>query len=277
LNQGLKLAKGKYVLYASADDIVVSTLLEKSVTLLEQFPKAAFCSALVNQIDENGKHLGRWPSPIVSGRGYIPPDRVNTLLQRHGIWFMGNTLVFRRQALIEEGGFFPELGLLCDSFIMQITALRHGVCFIPEYLAWWRKADQGYSMSTLADSRKAMEFMNIAQRLMRTKYRDLFPPGYAERWKKEWIYAIGLASGKRFIRNHNDYIESLRHALLPLNWFDHALFSVSDRFVSVKICFMRFYLFVRLQQLTWDKVTRRLKSGIHVFTRWVNRRKNNFK
>lgn len=60
LNEGLKLAKGKYVARMDADDISLPKRFEKQIERLEQDSKLAVVGSSAFSIDENGKKLNKW-------------------------------------------------------------------------------------------------------------------------------------------------------------------------------------------------------------------------
>lgn len=183
LNHGLNVAKGHYIIYVAADDLVFPRLFEESVTLLEKYLQAAFCTSLVTVIEKNGTYRGRWPIPDVVKNHYVTPDESLWLLRRFGFWCVANTVVFRRNLLLEAGGFFPELGPLCDAFICQVLALRHGICFIPKSMAELRMREGSYSKNLGKDIQGTLGIIGSVVKLMKTTYADLFPKAFAEEWR----------------------------------------------------------------------------------------------
>lgn len=57
--KGIELARGKYVWIAESDDYADTSFLNKTVSLLEQHPTAAYCFTGSYLVDENGKVLGK--------------------------------------------------------------------------------------------------------------------------------------------------------------------------------------------------------------------------
>jgi glycosyltransferase involved in cell wall biosynthesis len=264
LNHGLKIARGKYIIYAAADDLVFPDLFKKSIELLEVYPQAAFCSALTNLMDERNNDLGPWSSPVViNKKGFIPPQDVPRLLIRYGFWLIGNTPVFRRDILLKDGGFHSDVGPFTDSFAAQIMALRYGVCFIPEYLAYWRKTQGGYLMSTLADYQNAKKYLDCVKNLMKTRYNDLFQIEYVKRWEREQKYATCLTAGIELIEYNRKYMNTLSQTLSPHCFFDNVFLTILRNLVSFKTYVTRAFLFIRFRQLSRDKLFRRLKCQIH--------------
>jgi hypothetical protein len=142
-------------------------------------------------IGENGQSEGLLPSPIVSREpAYLPPEKVRRLVLGIGSWLQGNTVIFRREPLIEAGGFIPELLSFTDGFIELALALKHGACFIPEPLAAWRRMNTTYSVLAMADRGREMQMRRTACELMRTKHRDIFPDSFPDVWDRDMAFQL---------------------------------------------------------------------------------------
>lgn len=55
-NQGVKLAKGKYIAWQDADDISLPTRIEKQVEFMESNPKVGMCGSFIEFFEDNGNH-----------------------------------------------------------------------------------------------------------------------------------------------------------------------------------------------------------------------------
>lgn len=221
---GTNLATSDYLHFAAADDRVLPGLYEKSLRLLARYPEAGLCTARILKIDEEGRNLGlfRWPIARRTS-GYLPPAKARAALLRHGTWLAGNSAIYRRSALLDEGGFRPELGPYCDGFLGEVLALRHGACYIPEALAAWRLMAGGYASSGLADYDRAFEVLANARRLMETEYADLFPSEYVADFERQYLYWAGLSAWRDIRAQQNAFVE---RGLKPLVgapvWTDRA-------------------------------------------------------
>lgn len=191
LGHMLGLAKSRFAFFMACDDMILPGFLEKSIALLAEHPEAGICTTLSRVIDKEGKDLGLL-SGIVPSEGpvYITPGRARTLLSTVGQWMQGNTTIYRREALIEAGGFLPELHSFSDNFTSQVLALKHGACFIPEPLAAWRRMHGTYSVRCRSNPEVEQALIRNATTLMETRYRDVFPPGYADTWAREMAFEL---------------------------------------------------------------------------------------
>ena len=104
------------------------------------------------------------------------------------MWVMGNTAVYRRQALVDAGGYIQELGPFSDSCIQMVTVLRHGACFIPEPLAAFRVTGSNYSMTALQAPGASEKVWAHARHLMETEFKDLFTPKLVDTLERIWRF-----------------------------------------------------------------------------------------
>lgn len=256
--QGVALASGEYVYFAAADDRVLPGLFAKSMNLLSQYPTAGFCSTLSAVMNEKGQYKGLVQSAIISrSECFLPPEEALATLRQRGGWFMGNTAIYRRSALIEAGGFIPELGHYCDGFMDLVLALKYGACFIPEPLAMWRKTKGTYSERMSGDLDATLGIMGTAERLMRSTYRDLFPADYVDDWEKWWLFEMGV----NFITSSQAaQIGGLRRLLQSPKVTDKAFFAVLRLSMAVEHLVTKLYLLVRFRRgHLWGVLGRKLR------------------
>lgn len=196
-NMGLWLAsaEARYLYFAAADDQVLPGLFEQSLALLRAYPAAGICSALCRLMDADGRDLGLFPTPVcLNAPGYLPPTAAARFLMREDSWFNGSSTIFRREALLAAGGFRPELGSFTDGYASRVVALMTGACFIPRALGCWRRADSGLAGQTSSDVDRVRSLAATAAQLMATEHADLFPKGYAQRWRGRWFFGAFRAS-----------------------------------------------------------------------------------
>ena len=194
-----EMAASEYVCSTAADDRLLPTMLDRSMRLLAQYPQAGLCSTMSYVIDaatEERTNIAPVEN-IVEDESYIKPDQALRWLRGHDSWIMGNTVVYRRQALLEAGGFIPELHAYADGFIQVVLALKYGVCFIPEPLAEWRVGAGGYAVQSVSNVNVSLKMWSHAAQLMRTTYRDLFPRAYTDRWEKQRLYHARMSALNR--------------------------------------------------------------------------------
>lgn len=219
-NRGLALAKGDYIYFGAADDKVLPGLFEKSMRLLAQYPQAGVCSSLSTYIDEEGRQTGVMPKLLhVREATYFPPERCAKALVAQGHWIQGNTAFYARQALIDAGGFRDGLYSYVDGFVQDVLALQRGACYIPEYLATWRRLSDGYATVTSEDPGRMMEVLVNVKALMRGEFADVFPVEVAEHWERNWRFAAVTNAMGKYRREQDARIhELLRDAAGVNGW-----------------------------------------------------------
>ena len=192
MNDGLRLGQGTYVHFAAADDVFYPQLYEIGLTVLAANPAAALFSSRSDVIDETDRNLKlSMPSAGYPLRapGFISPAQAQRFLMRHDGWFMGNTALFCRAKVLEEGGFPPELQSFADGYVCRLLALKYGSCFSPDVLAAWRRLEDGFSSSINRSPEKSSAFIASAEQRMLAN-GAVFPPGYVRRWKGRQQFGI---------------------------------------------------------------------------------------
>ena len=195
----LRMADTDYVYLGGADDRVHPELFERALNLLEANPRAGLCSSLCWIIDEGDRVKGKLDSGVVTDRpGYLPPDRVaEELLRRSASWMVTNGLIWKREALVQAGGFRLELGPAADSVAAMVIALRNGACFIPERLSSWRRRSDGYSASVSADTEAARQVIQACVHAMKGDFAGDFPAQFPDRWAREEMARNELMAAER--------------------------------------------------------------------------------
>jgi glycosyltransferase involved in cell wall biosynthesis len=189
MNRGLEIATGDLVLFAAADDVYYPRLLEVGTAMLAAYPQAALFSALSDIISPDGVNKGRFLSPTPStAPGYLDPRSALREMLRDDGWFMGDTVLYRRSALLAEGSFDGKLGSFVDGYMCRLLALKHGACFSPEILAGWRRLEGGIAWSQAVNTDRAADFVALVEARM-AETGGLFPAQYIYRWQRRYLFA----------------------------------------------------------------------------------------
>jgi len=181
IQRALLAAKGEYVAWASSDDLLLPDFIERSLGVLEQFPEAGLCcsqlAVFVDGTTEVRHYTGRSHGAAFdygSTPRHYPPKMLAATLRRHYLWMSGNTVVVRRNALLEMGGFEQALRWHSDWFAFYAVALRYGACFIPETLALMRERPDTYSSAGMHDgTAQSRVLAELFATIKSHKYRDL--------------------------------------------------------------------------------------------------------
>ena len=186
MNEGLHLASGTHVLFAAADDWIEPDLIAESVRWLNRYPESGLCSALTRLADEKGAIAGPFRTPLPRWTaGYISPAEAVRQLANDDTWFNGNTTIVNRSAAIAAGGYRPELASFCDGFLNANLAWSHGACFIPRFLAVWRRLETGYAASVTANPDSLVKIFNAIRYI--STGGDV-PKQCSGRWSARWQF-----------------------------------------------------------------------------------------
>src|SRR5262249_27205909 len=100
INRGVAHTRASHVVVVAANDFVLPGTLARALACLAASPQAGLWSAMAWLVDVDERPIRLHPSPLVALRdAYLPPEKCIELALRHGNWFTGTTMIFRREAL----------------------------------------------------------------------------------------------------------------------------------------------------------------------------------
>ncbi len=195
LAEGLRVATSEYVLFLASNDFVLPGIFARAKHCLGRQPSGLW-SAMAWMVDEEDRLIRLHSSPVVSLRdASLSPEECRRLAYRHGSWFTGITLVFRRDALNAAGGFDPDYGGLTDLVSALVVASIHGASYSPVPFAAIRIHEGSHLADTLRD--EAVTEAVLARLRVRGPKRapDLFTPAFLERTARRFGFASVRARG----------------------------------------------------------------------------------
>jgi hypothetical protein len=112
--------------------------------------------------------------------------------------------MYRRDALMEVGGYREELGSWSDTFAVRAIGLKYGACYLPDEVARFRRLEGSYSQQAGAHPRAMLDIIARAAYLMKSEeFRDRFPAAYVREWRRAFRrqvireYYLGSTPGSR--------------------------------------------------------------------------------
>lgn len=261
LNYLTNLAAGDYVYFAAADDQILPGFLERSMHLLAQHPEAGLCSTQTFLMNDEGTVQGVASELLYTTQNYLSPSDVLIYLQSQGPWFAGNATIYRKKALIDAGGFLPELESFCDGFIQEVIALRYGVCFIREPLAIWRVSDQGYALGISRNIEREQKMIGCVIALMETTYRDTFPPRYKDVVVKRLLRRYSVMNLVQVQNGQWGFVDNLQQRLdiKGVSALDHITLLLLKNLIRVENVIIKLLLGLRFG-FPYDKVPRGIRK-----------------
>jgi hypothetical protein len=174
VNRGITLAKGDYIFFAAADDEVRLNFFEKLLPLMRAYPNAGLYTGLCRwrRVDSGfswimGDKMPKEPC-------YLSPQDMMKLSQRRHLMISNSSTIYRKTALIEIGGWIPELKWFADWFGSATIGFRYGMCHVYEELSSFNLSPTSYYHSARSQERHdAMRL--IIQLLLDEKFADVLP------------------------------------------------------------------------------------------------------
>jgi glycosyltransferase involved in cell wall biosynthesis len=166
VEKALALASGDYVHGAAADDYVLPGFYEKSMALLDQYPEAGLCCTIG---DWREVHTGlRWNmgAGMTNVPAYLSPERMMDVEREGRLFIAGHTVIVKRSALFEAGGFPEAAKYGSDWFAYYLIGFQHGICVVPEALAVNRIDANTYYNRGRRDKAGNLKVMEAIMRLL---------------------------------------------------------------------------------------------------------------
>jgi glycosyltransferase involved in cell wall biosynthesis len=142
-NVGIRAAEGELVAFLDADDLWTVEKLATQMRILERNPEVVLVSSRADLIDANGTRL---PGSTDVGRSRAydrPRDWHRDLLVNDNI-IMTSSVVARRAALLEVGGFFDQRRIVSHDYELWIR--------LSEGRSFWVSSDPLVRYRMLSDS-----------------------------------------------------------------------------------------------------------------------------
>jgi glycosyltransferase involved in cell wall biosynthesis len=179
LNTGLTAATAELIYFAAADDFVLPGFFSAASEALQAHPAAAFFCSWVVIVDQSCRIIGFRPfmSPWREDR-FVSAD---TALRQSAVsdnWAVGPSVIYRRNLLLEIGGFDVSLGSFCDGMAVRQLAFRHGFFFSPKVLAAWEVYPESFSARSALASGESIRLIEVAKRRMAAALPAEANPGY---------------------------------------------------------------------------------------------------
>lgn len=190
LNRGLNEARSALVYFGAADDLTEPGLIARLGNALAEHPGAAFASGEAKLIDMSDRPLGiRPPVRPSQTERFFSPDQVVELLKRCDNWILTGAALFRRELVVEAGGFAAAARSFTDGLLARHLALKAGFIYVPAVFVTWRVNPQGYSRSATSEAETARKTIASMKELIVAD--PLFPSWYPELLERRWRFSVG--------------------------------------------------------------------------------------
>ena len=176
MNLGLREARGDYVCFSAADDVVAADFAARSLEVLASHPTAGFCFSDVAVLIGDSGVVQHRPLFLSRRPCMLSPTDMKQFLERACVHLPSHSILYRRQALLELGGFIEDLKWIADWFVNYVLAFRHGACYVPQVLTYCRVSRDSYSArgSREASVQRALVY-RMLDLLKSDAFRDVAP------------------------------------------------------------------------------------------------------
>jgi len=177
-NEALNYLKTDWIGFLGADDLLHPNYIEKAMRgAAGQTMPDLICGCVKIICTVGRSNLRPILLPAVEAR-YIPREDVRRLLEIGDNYFVGVVSLYRRQAVLDCGGFDRSLESLSDGVLMRQLAIRNGFYFVPEVLGYWRLIGTNYSTTTVTRSAQIEPLLARMRHAIVTEEQGRFPAQY---------------------------------------------------------------------------------------------------
>jgi glycosyltransferase involved in cell wall biosynthesis len=168
-NAGIRAASGRYLAFLDADDRWLPDKLARQVALLDARPELAFCAAVTELEDPEGRNVGEWRGSSVALAG------ISEVFANHAAVAGGASAVLARRHLVAKlGGFDENLAGAEDTDLWMRLAGRGGFACIPEPLVVVTRRPDSISGNRTNMRRGALAMTRKNRHLLPTNLRGAF-------------------------------------------------------------------------------------------------------
>lgn len=130
-NAGIARARGDLVAPVDADDLLHATYIEQMTAPFARDPACGLAYCYLRAIDLDGRVTGNGAAVPVTGNGLHRLLAINYAPN-------GSVVAFRRQALVDAGGYDPAQRQSEDYLLLLVMAQRHPVAVVAQHLVGYR-------------------------------------------------------------------------------------------------------------------------------------------
>ena len=175
MNRAIPLARGDYIFFTAADDEVRPGLFEKLLPLIRAYPKAGLYTGLCEWRRTDSGLTWVMGGGMPKEPCHLSPDDMVALGRSGRLMISNPSTIYRKTALLEVGGWRPELRWFTDWFGAFTVGFRHGICHVPEVLSTFNLSPTSYYHSACSREERRAVMGQLLQLLESEKFADVAP------------------------------------------------------------------------------------------------------
>ena len=176
MNRAMEQAKGNYVLFTAADDEIRPGVFEHATRMLRAHPEAGLCSGIAEwrcmKTGQTWYNGGAMPNKEC----FLSPTEMAGLAKKGRLAINNQNTVYKKSALMEAGGWIPELHWFSDWFADCAVGFRYGMCHVPEVLSnFYLNPGSYYNATSQKHGERRVVLKRIVEYLENPRFSDVAP------------------------------------------------------------------------------------------------------
>lgn len=163
-NRAASLARGKYLKYVDADDMIYPHGLEVMVTMMEQFPDAGYGLA---SLDQDKDRI--YPFMLTSREAYYRHYFKSRLFHKAPL-----SAIIRKEAFDSIGGFTGKR-YIGDYEMWHLLSARYPVVLMPQGVVWYREHEEQEMQHNRTDHTVPFKYLKCSEEMLKSSDCPLDP------------------------------------------------------------------------------------------------------
>ncbi len=181
MNRGIELARAEYIARLDQDDVSMPRRLEAQLAYMRERPHLDITCTWEYGLNHDGERLRNWRTSVDDDGGFLGP----LLVGKCPIWHP--SIMFKRQAMLDAGGFDPSMSPVEDFETTMRMALKgKSAGVVPEYLVGQRDHAARQSVTKYALQWKRTQDLHDAMLARFTDGTDVAGLGSLLRLEDAW-------------------------------------------------------------------------------------------